>query len=106
MLDAAHADADRALLTARVQAESTLERSRLQIAELEAAGLARSNEFNRLVDELRSAAAGSASELRSAGSRLAEMADHFEFELATRGEGIGGGDHGSVGLLEERVEVT
>ncbi len=106
MLEAARADADRALLTARVQAESALERSRSQIAELEAAGLARSNEFNRLVEQLRSSAAATASELRSAGSRLAEMADHFEFELATRGEGIGVGDDGSIGLLEERVEVT
>jgi DivIVA domain-containing protein len=106
MLDAARADADRTLLSARVQAEADLERSRTQIAELEAAGAARVDEINRLIEDLRCCAAQQASEFRSAGSRLVEIAEHFEFELATRGEGIGTHDEESIDRSEERVEVT
>ena len=106
MLDAARAEADRTLLSARTQSESAVEHSRSQIAELEAAGMARSAEFNRLVEQLRSFAADCVSDFRSAGSRLVEMADHFEFELDTRAERIGVHDDESIDLGEERVEVT
>jgi DivIVA domain-containing protein len=106
MLDAARADADRTLLSARVEAEAELERSRARIAELEAAGAARLDEVNRLVEDLRSSAAGTAAQFRSAGSQLAEMADHFEFELATQGEGIGQHDSGLLDRNERPVEVA
>lgn len=106
MLDEARADADRNLLSARVEAEADLERSRSQIAELEAAGVARTREFDRIVEELRYTAARSAAEFRTAGSRLVEIAEHFEFELATRGEEMGVPDDESIDLGEERVEVT
>jgi DivIVA domain-containing protein len=110
MLDAARADADRALLSARVQAETAVENSRAQIAELEAAGAARLEEVNRLVEDLRSTAAGTAAQFRSAGSHLGEMADHFEFELATRGGGVVRADESAelaatAGTAEERSEV-
>jgi DivIVA domain-containing protein len=111
LLDEARADADRALLSARVQAEAAVENSRAQIAELEAAGAARLDDVNRLVEDLRSTAAGTAAQFRSAGSHLAEMADHFEFELATRGEGIGRRSDESAEITataettEERIEV-
>jgi DivIVA domain-containing protein len=105
MLDAARADADRTLLSARVQAEAELERGRTQLAELEAARAARQDEFNQLVEDLRSSAAGIAAQFRSAGSRLAEMADHVEFELAAQRDELGQHDNESVERNEERVEV-
>jgi DivIVA domain-containing protein len=106
MLDAARSEADRTLLSARVQADAALERSRLQIADLEAAGMARSDEVNRLVEELRGSAVQSAAELRATGSRLVAMADHFEFEFAPRSEQIELRFDESVDLAEERVEVA
>ncbi len=106
MLDNARAEADRTLLSARVRAESTVEHTRSQIAELEAEGLARLDEANRLVGELRCFAAQSASDFRSAAARLIEMADQFEFESATRGERIVVHDAESIELGEERVEAT
>ena len=87
-LDAARAEADKTLLAARAQAEAAIEHKQLQISELEAARAARRNEFEHIVEELRESAAQSATELRSAGERLVEMAEHFEFELATGGEVI------------------
>ena len=105
-LDAARAEADRALLSARVQAEAAVEHSKAQISELEASGVARTKEFDRIVEELRVAAAQSATELRSAGVRLVEMAEHFEFKLATGGEEIGMADDVSINSGENRVEVT
>jgi DivIVA domain-containing protein len=105
MLDGARADADRALLSARVQAEAELDRSRAQIAELEAAGAARLDEVNRLVEDLRSTAAGTAAQFRTAGSQLAEMADRFEFELATQGQ-IRQPDRRAVDRDGGRIQVT
>ena len=86
IFNAAQADADRTLLTARVQAETEIERGQAKVAELEAAGAARAKEYDLVVEELRTSAAQSAGELRAAGAQLAKMAEHFEFELATRGE--------------------
>ena len=106
MLDQARAEADRAVLSARVQAEADLERSRAQIAELEAAGAARLSEVNRLLEDLRTTAAGTAAQFRSAGSQLAELADHFEFELATQSDEIGQRSAGSLDRHEERIEVS
>lgn len=105
-LDAARAEADRTLLSARVQAESAIEDSRSQIAELEAKGAARLDEVNRLVEELRNAAADCASDFRSAGSHLIEMAERFDFELPSRVAGLDVHDNGSIELGEECVEVT
>jgi DivIVA domain-containing protein len=100
VLDAARADADRALLSARVQAEDDLERSRTQaeadldraraqIAELEAASAARLDDVERLVNALNSYVADSAERIRSTGSRLVDVAEHFEYELAIRRQQIG-----------------
>lgn len=105
-LDAARAEADKSLLSARVQAESEVEDTRSQIAELETAGMARLAEVNRLVDELRNSAAVCVSDFRSAGSRLVEMADHFECSIPSLAVGVVGHDDGSVDLGEERVEVS
>ena len=104
-VNAAQAEADRTLLTARVQAEAAIERGQARVAELEAAGAARTKEFDMIVDDLRLSAARSAGELRSAGARLVEMAEHFEFELATRGEDIGSINGATIDLGEQRVEV-
>jgi hypothetical protein len=87
MLDAARTDADRTLLSARVRAEAAIEESRSKIAEDEAAGLARTNELDRIAEELKKSAANSAAVLKSVGSRLIEMADHFDLELATCRDG-------------------
>jgi DivIVA domain-containing protein len=103
MLDAARADADRTLLSARVHADAAIERSNAQAADIEAAAVARTKEHERIVDELRASTTRSADELRSAGTRLVEMAEHFEFELATRGEVIG--DEDSVDPNSKRVQV-
>jgi DivIVA domain-containing protein len=103
-VNAAQAEADRTLLTARVQAEAAIERAQAKVAELEAAGRARTKEFDMIVDESRASAAHTAGELRSAGARLVEMAEHFEFELATRGEEIGT-SNAAIDLGEQRVEV-
>ena len=106
MLDSARAEADKTLLSARAQAEAAIESSRSQISEIEAEGRARTRDFDQIVEELRVATAQSAMELRSAGARLVEMAEHFEFKLATGGEKIDVPSDGSVALEEERVEVT
>ena len=106
MLDAARAEADTTLLTARVRADTAIEQSQEQIAQLEAAGLARNKELDLVAEELRTSTAASAAELRAAGSRLVEMAEHFEFEAATRGEKIGVHNDRSIDRGEERVEAT
>lgn len=85
-LDAARAEADKTLLAARVEAEAEAERSQANFAAVEAAGNERANELDQLVEELKASAAQSSAELRSAGARLVEMAEHFEFKLATSGE--------------------
>lgn len=107
-LDAARAEADNTLLSARVQAESAVEDSRSRTAQLEAAGMERLDEINRLVEELSNSAAKCASDLRSTGERLLEMADHFqfEFEIPSLAEESGVRDDGSVDLDEGRLEVT
>ncbi len=105
MVNSARAEADRTLLTARVQAEAMVERGQAKLAELELAGQARIKEFEQVVDELRISATQSAGELRSAGSRLVEMAEHFEFELATRGEEINTTTDESIALEEQPVRV-
>ena len=69
-----------------MQAEAAIERGQAKVAELEAAGVARTREYDLVVEELRTSAAQSAGELRAAGAQLAKMAEYFEFELATRGE--------------------
>ncbi len=104
-LDAARAEADRTLLSAQAQAESALERSRSQIAELEAAGAARLDAINRIVEELRRATGDCAADFRSAGSRLVEMADQFECRFDAHTEGTEAHHGGSVELVEERVQV-
>jgi DivIVA domain-containing protein len=104
--DAARTEADRTLLSAQVQAESAVERSRSQIAELEAAGAERLDEVNRLIVELRRSAAECALDFRSAGSRLLEMADHFEFEFHAPGEAIAVHNDESVDFGEESVGVA
>jgi DivIVA domain-containing protein len=88
MLGAARTDADRTLLSARVHAEAAIDESRSKIAELEAEGLARTEEIDRIADELRKSAATSAAVLQSVGSRLIEMAEHFELQLAASRDGI------------------
>lgn len=106
MLDDARAEADRALLSARAEAEAALERSRARIAELEAAATDRANEYNQLLERLRISVTESASDLRSAGSRLFEMADQFQFEVATKSEPIALDDDGSVDLRGNPVNVS
>lgn len=120
ILDAARSEADTTLLSARVYADSDIERSRVQVAGLETVGVARSNEVDRLVEDLRSSAVEYAAELRSAASRLAEMADHFEFEVTARSdlnethddhartgaEGKPAVADGAVALVEDRIGVT
>jgi len=105
IFNAAQADADRTLLTARVQAEAAIERGQAKVAELEAAGVARTKEYDLIVDELRMSAAQTAGELRSAGVRLVGMAEHFEFELATRGEIVETRTDDPVELSERPVQV-
>ncbi len=85
-MDTARAQADKTLLAAQAQAEAAVEARRLQISELEAAGVERTKQFDAIVEELRQSATTSAADLRSAGARLVEMAEHFEFQLATVGE--------------------
>ena len=68
------------------QAEAEVERSQANFAAVEAAGNERANELDQLVEELKASTAQSSAELRSAGARLVEMAEHFEFKLATGGE--------------------
>jgi DivIVA domain-containing protein len=106
MLDNARAEADSTLLSARVQAESAIEQGRSQVAELEAAGLARLDEANRLVEKMRISAAECASDFRSGGSRLIEMADKFESEFHALREGVGLNDDVAVEFDEPRVEVA
>jgi DivIVA domain-containing protein len=106
MLDAARAEADSTLLSAQAQAESAIEQSSSQVAEFEAAGLARLDEANRLVEKMKISAAECASDFRSAGSRLIEMADQFESEFDAPREGIGMHDDVAVELDEPRVEVA
>lgn len=108
MLDAARADADRTLLSARVHAEATVDGGEKRLAELEAKGVARTQEFERIIDGLRKAAAQAASEFRSAGAQLVQIAEHFDFEVATRGTGIGeSDDDGAVVELSGRtLEVS
>lgn len=86
MLGDARAEADRTLLSARVEADTAIEQGHARIAELDAAGAARTKEYERVVHELRRSAAASADELRAAGSRLVKMAEYFESELAPRSE--------------------
>lgn len=105
MLDAARAEADHTLLSARAQAESATEQARSQLAELEAAGQARLEEANRLVERMTTSAAVCASDFRSAGSRLIEMADQFESEFDAPCDQIHASDDVVVDLHETRVEV-
>ena len=105
-VDAARVEADKMLLSARSKAEAVVERSQAQVSEIEAAGEVRANEYGEIVGELRDSAARSATELRSAGQRLVEMAEHFEFEFATNGENIDAADSEPIDLDEERVEAT
>ena len=105
-LDAARAEADNALLSARVQADAAIERGEAQLLEIEAAGTARTSEFGTLVDELRCSATQSATELRSVGERLVEMAEHFELRLAADGAVVDAHDDKRIDLDEKRVEVT
>lgn len=95
-LDAARVEADKTLLAARVQAEAAAEHHQLQISELEKARAARTNELEQIDEELTESATQSARELRSVGQRLVEMAEHFEFRLATGGEVIDAPDDGSL----------
>jgi DivIVA domain-containing protein len=115
VLDAARADADRALLSARVQAEADLEcsriqaeddlaRGRAQIAELEAASADRLDDVERLVNVLNSYIADSAEMIRSTGSRLVDVAEHFEYELSTRKQQIGYDE--PIELSDQRVHVS
>ena len=105
-LDSARAEADRTLLSAQVQAESAVERSRSEIVELEAAGAARLESVNRIVEELRRATAECTADFRSAGSRLVEMADQFEFRFDACAVGIEAPREAPVQLAEERVELA
>jgi DivIVA domain-containing protein len=106
LLDAARAEADSTLLSARARAESAIEQGRTQIAELEAAGLARLGEARRLVEKMSNSAAECASDFRSAGSRLIEMADQFESEFDALREDVGLHDDSAVELDEPRAEVA
>jgi DivIVA domain-containing protein len=106
LLDAASAEADSTLLSARARAESAIEQGRTQIAELEAAGLARLGEARRLVEKMSNSAAECASDFRSAGSRLIEMADQFESEFDALREDVGLHDDSAVELDEPRAEVA
>lgn len=84
-LDAARIEADKTLLSAREQADAAIEHSRSQVSRLEAVGAARAQEFEHIAEEVRGSASQAAAELRSAGQRLVEMAEHFERELAAGG---------------------
>ena len=106
MLATARADADRALLTARVQAEAAIERSQAQVADLEAAGRTRTKQYEQIVDNARRSAGQSAAEFRSAGARLIELAEHFEIELASRDEQIEIADDDSIEHRENFVDVV
>jgi DivIVA domain-containing protein len=91
MMGAARAEADKTLLAAQAQAEAAIETRQLRISELEVARIERTKRFDGIVGELSRSATQSATELRSTGTRLVEMAEHFEFRLAT---------------VEERSEIT
>jgi DivIVA domain-containing protein len=104
-IDAARADADKTLLSARLQAEAAVEQSRSQVAELEAAGRERLDAINRLVEEMKRAAADCASDFRSAGTRLVEMADHFQFDFDLGREELSPPDGTSFEHPADRVEV-
>jgi DivIVA domain-containing protein len=106
MLEEARTEADRTLLSAQVEAETALESSREQIAELDAAAAHRVDEHNRLVERFKISVNESASEVRLAGSRLLEMADQFQFEIAAKTEPIGISENEAADLQDRHVKVS
>jgi DivIVA domain-containing protein len=103
-LDDARAEGDRIVLSAQVRAESEVECSRSQIAELEVAGMERSMELEQVAAELKNSVAESTAELRFVGLRLLEVAERYDVEFTARDEVIelDGGSH----ELRESVDVA
>jgi DivIVA domain-containing protein len=85
-LDDARAEGDRIMLSAQVRAESEVECSRSQIAELEVAGMERSMELEQVAAELKNSVAESTAERRFVGLRLLEVAERYDVEFTARDE--------------------